>query len=141
MPEALFGRGPRRAPPFDLAEVVERAVHWVAKATGSQFEVRIDLPAGIEVAGSPGQLQQVVMNLVQNAADATEKSRERRLEIAVASAKAASDHRVPRQRPGHRRREPGPDVRSLLHHQAGGHAAPGWAWRSATASSSATAAN
>jgi len=67
---------------FDLGEVIERAVQWVAKATGSQFAVRLDLPAGgFEVAGSPGQLQQVVMNLVQNAADATEKSRERRLEI------------------------------------------------------------
>jgi two-component system sensor histidine kinase HupT/HoxJ len=66
---------------FDLAEVVERSVQWVGKATGSQFETRLDLPGAIEVAGSPGQLQQVVMNLVQNAADATEKSRERRLDI------------------------------------------------------------
>jgi two-component system sensor histidine kinase HupT/HoxJ len=66
---------------FALGEVVERAVQWVAKATGSQFEVNFELPDGIEVAGSPGQLQQVVMNLVQNAADATEKSRERRLDI------------------------------------------------------------
>ncbi len=66
---------------FDLGEVVERAVQWVGKATGSQFEVRLDLPAAIMVAGSPGQLQQVVMNLVQNAADATEKARERRLDI------------------------------------------------------------
>jgi two-component system sensor histidine kinase HupT/HoxJ len=35
----------------------------------------------MEVMGSPGQLQQVAMNLVQNAADATENARERRLEI------------------------------------------------------------
>ena len=66
---------------FDLAEVVERAVQWVAKAVGGQFEVRLDLPPNLQVAGSPGQLQQVVMNLVQNAADATEKSRERRLDV------------------------------------------------------------
>ena len=66
---------------FALDEVVERAVQWVAKATGNQFEVKLELPADVEVAGSPGQLQQVVMNLVQNAADATEKSRERRLDI------------------------------------------------------------
>ena len=50
---------------FDLAEVVERAVQWVAKAVGGQFEVRLDLPPNLQVAGSPGQLQQVVMNLVQ----------------------------------------------------------------------------
>ncbi len=67
--------------PFDLVEVIERAVQWVAKGTANQFEVRLNLPPALEVLGSPGQVQQVVMNLVQNAADATENSRERRLEI------------------------------------------------------------
>ncbi|MDP2135541.1 MAG: ATP-binding protein [Sulfuritalea sp.] len=74
-------RDERRA--FDLVEVIERAVQWVCKATANQFEVRLKLPASIEVAGSPGQVQQVVMNLVQNAADATETARERRLEISA----------------------------------------------------------
>ena len=67
--------------PFDLVEVVERAVQWVGKATANQFEVSLALPPAVEVLGSPGQVQQVVMNLVQNAADATEGSRERRLEV------------------------------------------------------------
>ena len=66
---------------FDLAEVIERAVQWVGKATANQFEVKLNLPPALDVLGSPGQVQQVVMNLVQNAADATENSRERRLEI------------------------------------------------------------
>ncbi|MCF8198663.1 MAG: PAS domain S-box protein [Sulfuritalea sp.] len=66
---------------FDLIEVIERAVQWVGKATANQFEIRQKLPSSIMVAGSPGQVQQVVMNLVQNAADATENQRERRLEI------------------------------------------------------------
>jgi two-component system sensor histidine kinase HupT/HoxJ len=43
--------------------------------------VELSLPASLIVLGSPGQVQQVVMNLVQNAADATENARERRLEI------------------------------------------------------------
>ncbi len=72
-------RDERRA--FDLAEVIERAVQWVGKATANQFEVSLNLPPVLPVLGSPGQLQQVAMNLVQNAADATEKSRERRLEV------------------------------------------------------------
>ncbi|MDP2825826.1 MAG: ATP-binding protein [Sulfuritalea sp.] len=72
-------RDERRA--FDLAEVIERAVQWVGKAAGPQFEVRLNLPQSLDVIGSPGQVQQVVMNLVQNAADATEHARERRLEI------------------------------------------------------------
>jgi two-component system sensor histidine kinase HupT/HoxJ len=72
-------RDERRA--FDLVEVIERAVQWVRKAADDKFAVKLGLPPSIEVIGSPGQIQQVVMNLVQNAADATEKSRERRLEI------------------------------------------------------------
>ena len=67
--------------PFDLVEVIERAVQWVGKATANQFEVKLNLPPALDVLGSPGQVQQVVMNLVQNAADATENARERRLEI------------------------------------------------------------
>ena len=76
---AATDRDERRA--FDLAEVIGRAVQWVGKATADPFEVSLNLPEAIMVLGSPGQLQQVAMNLVQNAADATEKARDRRLEI------------------------------------------------------------
>jgi two-component system sensor histidine kinase HupT/HoxJ len=73
-------RDERRA--FDLVEVIERAVQWVCKAADDKFAVTLSLPPSIEVMGSPGQVQQVVMNLVQNAADATENASERRLDIA-----------------------------------------------------------
>ena len=76
---SVTDRDERRA--FDLVEVVERAVQWVGKATANQFEVSLNLPASVDVMGSPGQVQQVVMNLVQNAADATENSSERRLDV------------------------------------------------------------
>jgi two-component system sensor histidine kinase HupT/HoxJ len=56
---------------MDLVPVVERAVHWVSKAAPNSFSVEIDLPAELMVVGSAGQLQQVMMNLVQNACDAT----------------------------------------------------------------------
>ena len=56
---------------FNLAEVIERAVRWVCKATREGFRVQLRLPPELPVRGSPGQMQQVMMNLVQNAWDAT----------------------------------------------------------------------
>ncbi|MBI4756889.1 MAG: PAS domain-containing protein [Betaproteobacteria bacterium] len=56
---------------FNLAEVVERAVRWVCKAAREDFKVRVELPESLPVNGSAGQMQQVVMNLVHNACDAT----------------------------------------------------------------------
>ncbi len=55
----------------DLAEVVERAIHWVRKGTAPGFDVQWAPPAKpVQVQGSAGQLLQVAMNLIQNAADA-----------------------------------------------------------------------
>lgn len=56
---------------FNLSEVIERAVSWVCKSTRDSFRVRVELPPELPVRGSPGQMQQVMMNLVQNAWDAT----------------------------------------------------------------------
>ncbi len=66
---------------FDLAEIVERAVHWVQKAAPTRFDVRVRMAPGIEIAGSPSQLQQVVMNLVNNALDAVAGRTVQRLDI------------------------------------------------------------
>jgi two-component system sensor histidine kinase HupT/HoxJ len=57
--------------PFDLAATAERAVHWVQKGTRGPFDVRLALPRPMMVKGSAPQIQQVLMNLVQNAHDAT----------------------------------------------------------------------
>jgi two-component system sensor histidine kinase HupT/HoxJ len=68
--------------PFNLTQVIERAVHWVAKAAAAdRFKVDMRLPEGITVLGSSGQMQQVLMNLVQNACDATVDVAQPRLEI------------------------------------------------------------
>jgi len=69
--------------PFDLAEVVQRSVHWVTKAGSDRFRVSLDLPEKLLVVGSSGQMQQVVMNLVQNACDATAGQADPRLDIAA----------------------------------------------------------
>jgi two-component system sensor histidine kinase HupT/HoxJ len=57
---------------FDLNEIIERSVHWVTRATPPSFRVEMALPEQLPVTGSPGQMQQVIINLVQNAADATD---------------------------------------------------------------------
>jgi len=57
---------------FNLAETIERSVHWVTRATPVNFRVLMEVPQEILVFGSPGQIQQVIINLVQNASDATE---------------------------------------------------------------------
>ncbi|MFZ2266346.1 MAG: ATP-binding protein [Azonexus sp.] len=54
-----------------LNEVVERSVRWVVQSAAAKFAVDVDLPADLHCSGSSGQLQQVVMNLIQNACDAT----------------------------------------------------------------------
>lgn len=55
----------------DLNEVIERSVRWVTQSAPNKFTVDLDLPVEMRCRGSSGQLQQVVMNLIQNACDAT----------------------------------------------------------------------
>jgi two-component system sensor histidine kinase HupT/HoxJ len=66
---------------FDLAEVIERAVRWVCQAARKNFDVDLHLPAPLTMLGSAGQMQQVMMNLVQNACDATAGQDSPRLRI------------------------------------------------------------
>ena len=65
----------------NLNEVIERAVRWVVQSAPARFTVDLDLPAGLHCNGSSGQLQQVAMNLVQNACDATLHQPAPRLQI------------------------------------------------------------
>ncbi len=67
--------------PFNLTEVVERAVRWVTRSVPPKFEVVLDLPAELPMVGSSGQMQQVIMNLVQNACDAMAETSAPRLEV------------------------------------------------------------
>ncbi|GAB3493894.1 ATP-binding protein [Curvibacter fontanus] len=56
--------------PVDLNKVIERAIHWVRKGAPPSFEVHWQPGVPCIVTGSAGQLQQVLMNLLQNALDA-----------------------------------------------------------------------
>jgi two-component system sensor histidine kinase HupT/HoxJ len=66
---------------FNLVDVIERAVHWVANAIPERFQVGLSLPEDLPVLGSSGQMQQVLMNLVQNAYDATLEQPAPRLDV------------------------------------------------------------
>lgn len=57
---------------IDLRDVVERAIHWVRKGTAPGLRVAWTPPGEpMPVRGNEGQLMQVLMNLIQNAVDAT----------------------------------------------------------------------
>ena len=55
---------------FDLGHIVGTALRWVVKDAQPQPEVAVDLPPDLATVGHCGQIQQVVMNLIQNAVDA-----------------------------------------------------------------------
>jgi len=68
---------------FDLVHVVETAVHWVTKGARRDLHVDTNTPPRLEVRGHPGQLQQVLMNLVQNAVDAVRDVERPSIEVSV----------------------------------------------------------
>jgi len=55
----------------DLGDALRRAAHWVERGTGTRMRVQFDLPETLRAWGSSSQLQQVAVNIVQNAVDAT----------------------------------------------------------------------
>lgn len=64
-----------------LNDVVERSVRWVVQSATASFTVNTNLAPNLICSGSSGQLQQVVMNLIQNACDATASQAEPCLNI------------------------------------------------------------
>lgn len=70
--------------PVELGALVARALHWVSRASPHQVQVRSTQPeAGIIVPGSANQLQQVLVNLLQNAFDAVESSDAPQIELVL----------------------------------------------------------
>lgn len=55
---------------FNLVRLVHTAADWVLKALRDPPELQCDLPETLEIASRKGQLHQILVNLVQNAADA-----------------------------------------------------------------------
>jgi two-component system sensor histidine kinase HupT/HoxJ len=55
---------------FDLAATTRIAADWVSRGMKRPVRLVIDAPGQVMARGRPGHVQQVVMNLVQNAIDA-----------------------------------------------------------------------
>ena len=70
---------------FDLVTVIERAVRWVAKGAPATFHAELPACPELAIVGSAGRMQQVVMNLVQNALDAMSAEAVPTIEIAAAA--------------------------------------------------------
>lgn len=54
---------------FDLVETGRVAANWVLRGMKTPVDLRFEGPARVEAFGRPGHVQQIVMNLVQNAVD------------------------------------------------------------------------
>lgn len=64
---------PEERVPVNLVDVIDRAIHWVRKGRANAVQVQWQPGKPCTVMGSDGQLQQVMMNLLQNAFDALVK--------------------------------------------------------------------
>ncbi len=66
---------------FDLIHTVETTLRWVNKE--KSVMVNYQLPDHLEMEGQPGRIQQVIMNLVQNALDALEETDNAQLDVTL----------------------------------------------------------
>lgn len=70
---------------FDLVETVRVAVNWVLRGARRQVPVAFHGADRVMARGRPGHIQQVVMNLVQNAVDALENVADARIDISLSA--------------------------------------------------------
>lgn len=66
---------------FDLGQIARKAINWVLSTCGREIATTLDIASELKVEGHSGQLQQVIMNLVQNAVDALDTTPDPHLRI------------------------------------------------------------
>ena len=67
--------------PVELFDVVSHAIHWLPASVREAAEVEIERVGEHEITASPFQIEQVVVNLVSNAARATRRSGRSRIVV------------------------------------------------------------
>lgn len=85
---------------FDLVAIARVAAHWVQRGSKTAVEVAFTGLPVLAVRGRPGHIQQVVMNLVQNAIDALGDHAGGRIEIAARIAEGRAELAVSDNGPG-----------------------------------------
>ncbi len=68
---------------FDLAETVRVAASWVLRGMKQPVALEMESMETLRVLGRQGHIQQVVMNLVQNAVDALEGQADGKVRLSV----------------------------------------------------------
>lgn len=68
---------------FDIVDAAKVAVRWVVRGSKSDVDVQFDGVDSLVVLGNAGHVQQIVMNLVQNAIDALKDVDEPKLVVDV----------------------------------------------------------
>jgi two-component system sensor histidine kinase HupT/HoxJ len=98
-----FTGNPADRETFDLGEAVTTAIKWAVRGRRAMPSVETDLPEGLAVRGHPGQIQQVVVNILENALDALERTNQDR-HLTIVGERARDTVRV-------RFRDTGPGIR------------------------------
>jgi two-component system sensor histidine kinase HupT/HoxJ len=75
---------------FDLVQLIETSVQWVLRAERQAVDLHYQMPARLEIDSRKGHLQQILVNLLQNAVDVMEGQDSPHLEIGCRQ----QDHRV-----------------------------------------------
>ncbi len=68
---------------IDLCRLVESSLAWVSKALRTQAQIELDMPSELIVHSGEGHVQQILINLIQNAFDAMDGMDTPRLHIVV----------------------------------------------------------
>jgi two-component system sensor histidine kinase HupT/HoxJ len=71
---------------FDLCRLVESSLAWVSKAARQPVQILRDMPDELPVHNSEGHVQQILINLIQNAFDAMEGQDQPQLDLSVRAA-------------------------------------------------------
>lgn len=79
----LSAEGSGDAVKFDLVTTARTAADWVVRGTKTPVDISFEGPDDMQAVGNPGHIQQVVMNLVQNAIDAVADQKEAQVTVKV----------------------------------------------------------